>query len=90
MGEYRNGKREGFGHKLWPSVLSYEGHWSGGFRNGFGIQVWEDGIPRGVAYTKGDRYEGEWKEDKQTGHGVYRWSDGSHYEGENLNNMKHG
>ena len=36
------------------------------------------------------RYEGDWKDNNMHGKGIYTWKDGRKYEGEYLNDKKHG
>lgn len=55
-GEWKNGKREGFGREFYPDeTLWYEGEWKEGKRNGAGKSYYTDGKLA---------YEGEWKNDK--------------------------
>jgi hypothetical protein len=53
-----------------------------------------DGVPNGRGkFTfagSGDVYEGQWVNNAQTGKGKYTWGDGESYEGEFLDNMRHG
>ena len=61
-GQFKNGKRHGYGYTKWRSETVYYGQWKEGKREGFGF----------VKYPNGDEYDGEWKEDKRTGVGVFK------------------
>jgi hypothetical protein len=43
-GEYKNGKKNGFGIYLWPDGRKYEGYWKDGYQDGSGIFTYNDEV----------------------------------------------
>ena len=41
-------------------------------------------------YKSGASYKGQVKDNKKTGRGVFTWPNGAKYEGEFINNIRHG
>ena len=57
VGEWKNGKREGFGTELRNWYISYRGEWSNGLRDGSGEELDENGMSS----------IGRWKDGKKNG-----------------------
>lgn len=102
-GEWKDGKRHGYGVSTQASRFQYVGYWENDKKHGRGRQTWEDGSSYdgmweagqkqgyGVySWQDGERYEGEWRADEEHGRGVYRWSSGDVYNGEWESGAKHG
>jgi hypothetical protein len=70
-GEFKDGKRHGFGRCIYPAGDLYEGNWSGDKRHGLGRMEW----------SFGNSYEGAWRENQITGIGRYEWKNGDAHEG---------
>ena len=84
----------------------YEGDVKDGFRHGTGtyrcgtcpsmyIGEWEHGLRqgKGVLYFDGkceSYFDGEWDRGNRSGLGVHKYKSGNIYEGQWLNNMRHG
>ena len=77
-GNYKNGKRNGFGIYHWNSGSRYEGSWVDDSRTGIGEYFWPDG----------SRYVGEWHGSKMTGYGTYYYPTGTVFKGKWLNDEK--
>ena len=60
VGEYKDGKRHGYGTYCFSSGAKYIGHWKNGLQDGFGVYY----------NTKIKVYEGGYKEGKYCGHGI--------------------
>jgi hypothetical protein len=71
-GEWKEGKKDGKGVRMWFGDKRYDGEWKDGEQHGHGV------------FTDGDdKYDGEWKAGKKHGKGVlYNEEDGSHFDGE--------
>jgi hypothetical protein len=67
LGEWINGKRNGYGKHVMPNLDEYEGKFVGGLRCGFGR----------LLCTSGDTYIGNWKGDHYSGEGQKTYADGS-------------
>mmetsp|Transcript_125001 Transcript_125001/g.216042 ORF Transcript_125001/g.216042 Transcript_125001/m.216042 type:complete len:223 (-) Transcript_125001:11-679(-) len=93
-GQWRGGKRSGFGVQKWPDGAIYEGEWEENKAEGCGrfahsdgdsyIGQWRSNVAhgQGVYYHRDlTTYEGEWCNDLQEGYGVESWGEGSRYEG---------
>ena len=65
-GEYRDGKRHGFGVYRWSNQDRYEGEWDSGKRQGSGVYYWP-------GWTS---YEGEFMNNMRHGYGIYHWFTG--------------
>lgn len=79
-GQWKDGKREGYGEMLWPSGFSYRGQWKNNKRHGAGITQWHSG----------DTHEGFWDQNRIHGPGRYTWKDGTVFEGHWLNGKRSG
>lgn len=103
LGEWKNGKRTGYGILKWPSNDKYEGYWLNGKMYGQGtyhfskgdvfVGKWVDGCKEGYGVYKfsiGDQYEGNWVNDLRTGYGTYYYANGNKYVGEFLNSKFNG
>ena len=102
-GEFKNGKKEGYGIYKYNTGDIYEGEFKNDLKDGKGKYLYsnkevyegdfkEDHFEgKGVyIYNGGDKYSGEYKKDKRDGKGVYLYSNGNKYEGECKNGKKHG
>lgn len=82
MGNYENGKPNGFGEYHWSNGSTYKGYFKNGLRHGKG--VWRKN------FGKSDVYDGEWANDKKSGFGVYTWASGNYYKGNYFDDLRHG
>lgn len=82
IGEYINGKPEGYGEYYWSNGSCFKGSFANGLRHGKGI--WRKGD------VNDDSYEGEYINDKKNGQGVFRWASGNVYKGTFANDLRHG
>lgn len=82
MGNYENGKPNGFGEYHWKNESSYKGFFKNGLRHGKG--VWRKN------FGKTDIYDGDWINDKKSGVGVYTWVSGNCYKGAYFDDLRHG
>ena len=80
IGQFKNGKREGYGIMFFPDGGRYEGNWDNDLANGKGIEY----------YRNGDRYEGEYFKDEEDGEGVYYYNNGDRIIGNYKNGKKIG
>ena len=94
-GQWKDGKMEGYGKKVWKSGGSYDGQWKDGKMEGTGKYVWKsgdsyngllkDGKKEGTGkyvWANGDEYNGQWKDDKMEGFGKKVWANGDSYDGQ--------
>jgi hypothetical protein len=84
VGEWRSGKRNGFGTLFYAKdnvnrVLLYSGHFVDDIRSGNGTLEWQDGT----------FYRGEFRGGNRHGHGLQTYIDGT-YEGQWVNDEKNG
>ena len=101
-GQYKDGRRHGFGTMVYKNGAVYEGLWKLDLRHGYGIYIRPTG-----GYCQGEfrddqlngsgkeeeganSYEGEFKDFKPHCQGVKKYADGSKYEGEWLTGQWHG
>ena len=80
IGQFVNGKREGYGIMYFSKGGKYEGHWKNGLAEGKGIEY----------YQNGDRFEGDYHEDEEHGQGVYYFKNGDRIMGDYINGEKVG
>ena len=80
IGQFVNGKREGYGIMNFSNGGKYEGHWKNGLAEGKGIEY----------YQNGDRFEGDYHEDEEHGQGVYYFKNGDRIMGDYINGNKVG
>ena len=80
IGEFKNGKSEGYGQDYYLNGDKYEGDFKNNLYEGYGI----------FNYLSLDKYEGEFKKGKAEGYGVFYNSNGGKYEGEFKNGVKDG
>nr|XP_025736714.1 MORN repeat-containing protein 4 isoform X1 [Callorhinus ursinus] len=71
-GEWKEGRRHGFGQLLFADGGIYLGHFENGLFNGFGV----------LTFSDGSRYEGEFAQGKFNGVGVFIRHDNMTFEGE--------
>ena len=82
VGNYVNGKPDGYGEYFWTNGCSYKGSFRNGLRHGKGIWRKDKESP--------DVYEGGWVNDKKCGQGIYTWASGNVYQGEYFDDLRHG
>jgi len=70
-GDWKNGKKHGFGTLFWSNSSMYIGEWREDLRDGFGTRIWPNG----------NKYIGEYKEHKRDGLGEFTFSNGSVFKG---------
>ena len=80
IGQFKNGKREGYGIMFFPDGGRYEGNWENDLAHGKGIEY----------YNNGDRYEGEYFKDEEDGEGIYYYKNGDRIMGNYKNGKKIG
>ena len=80
IGQFVNGKREGYGIRYFSKGGKYDGHWKNGLAEGKGIEY----------YQNGDRFEGDYHEDEEHGQGVYYFKNGDRIMGDYINGNKVG
>ena len=80
FGQFKNGKREGYGIMYFPDGGRYEGHWENDLAHGKGIEY----------YKNGDRYEGNYFKDEEDGEGIYYYQNGDRIMGNYKNGNKIG
>ena len=101
-GEWKDGKREGFGILIKKDIAEFIGEFVDDKVNGFGkviyengdeyIGYWKDSQAYGLGiYNKKNiiSYQGWWKKDKQNGFGIEKWPKLDYF-GEYLNGNKEG
>ena len=71
IGEWKQGKADGYGVHSWANGDRYEGEWKICLKHGRGTDI----------FANGDKYTGEYKNGKPEGQGQYIWANGSFYEG---------
>eukprot|EP00071_Canis_lupus_P033795 XP_022267352.1 MORN repeat-containing protein 4 isoform X1 [Canis lupus familiaris] len=71
-GEWKEGRRHGFGQLMFADGGTYLGHFENGLFNGFGV----------LTFSDGSRYEGEFAQGKFNGVGVFIRHDNMTFEGE--------
>ncbi|EGV99291.1 MORN repeat-containing protein 4 [Cricetulus griseus] len=71
-GEWKEGRRHGFGQLMFADGGTYLGHFENGLFNGFGV----------LTFSDGSRYEGEFAQGKFNGVGVFIRYDNMTFEGE--------
>lgn len=101
-GEFKNGKKDGFGTFKWSNGASFTGKWKEdnrveGIDNMYGGFHYEGQYKNNLregrgkfTWTDGSFYEGEWIKDNMNGRGIKKWPDGSRYEGEWKNGLHNG
>ena len=60
IGQYKQGKRNGYAVFKWANGESYHGQWVDDYREGYGMQKW----------ANKDEYHGQWKNNFRNGEGV--------------------
>lgn len=56
-GEYKKGKKDGYGIYVWPDGRRYEGYWKDGCQNGEGTAMFNAGE---VTYQSGNKEKAVW------------------------------
>lgn len=85
VGQFKDGKKHGYGVKTWKNGEQYIGQFVNDAKSGFGIYKWP---PKGAAYPGDlragarDVYIGEFVLDQRQGDGAYEWASGDVYRGE--------
>ncbi|MDD5571073.1 MAG: hypothetical protein PHD97_07940 [Bacteroidales bacterium] len=72
VGEWKNGKMDGYGTYYHANGDKYVGDWKDGHRNGQGT----------FYFITGEKYTGEWKDSKRNGYGTNTYTDGKVETGE--------
>ena len=103
VGEWKNGKRDGFGVLCWKEVSKYIGEFIEDKVVGFGklireegdtyIGQWHNFQAQGIGKYISNReatYQGYWNKDKRNGFGMESWPRGSTYSGEYVDGNKEG
>lgn len=80
VGNFKEGKKEGYGTYHYDSNDVYCGLFSDDLKNGKGK----------FFYSNGDIYDGDYVADERSGKGIYLWSDGKKYEGDFSKNAMNG
>lgn len=88
-GDWKDGKKHGFGALVYANGSKYEGEWKEGKRHGRGVYwVVGEGPSGGDKLRK--QYAGEWIDDKRHGVGTLFYPNGARYEGFWVNNKREG
>eukprot|EP01117_Protostelium_nocturnum_P012946 TRINITY_DN4799_c0_g1_i2.p1 TRINITY_DN4799_c0_g1~~TRINITY_DN4799_c0_g1_i2.p1 ORF type:complete len:391 (+),score=153.44 TRINITY_DN4799_c0_g1_i2:165-1337(+) len=102
IGQWKMGKRDGKGIKIWDDGREYSGEWSSNRRSGNGILTWKNGDVYigemtmgfqqgwGMLKSNGEKYVGEWNVNERHGYGSMHFKNGDLYSGEWQHNKKHG
>ena len=103
VGQWKNGKRDGFGVLCWKDVSKYVGEFVEDKVVGFGklireegdtyIGQWNNFQAQGIGKYVSNReatYQGYWDKDKRSGFGMEAWPRGSTYSGEYVEGNKEG
>jgi len=101
-GEWKNGKKNGYGVYVSEDGQIYEGYWVDNRKEGQGKEVDPDGNiyegewkhdehdGYGIETLSGSKYTGMWKAGVKHGKGVYYFGTGNRYDGEWIEDRKHG
>lgn len=84
VGQFKDGKKHGYGVKTWKNGEQYIGQFYLDAKNGFGIYKWAPQAARYASDTRAgarDVYIGEFYNDQRQGDGAYEWSSGDVYRG---------
>ena len=84
-GDWKEGKRHGYGKLTDSSQVIYDGQWKNGKRveeEPDYIKKFSDKVFKNENFSNGDSYEGGYLKGKFEGQGQYTWKDGSFYKGE--------
>ena len=85
VGQFKDGKKHGYGVKTWKNGEQYVGQFFNDMKNGYGVYKW---APKGAAYLGDPRagardvYIGEFYNDQRNGNGAYEWASGDVYRGQ--------
>ena len=79
-GNWKDGKKNGYGEVKWDGGGDYKGNWKDGEENGYGVKTWSDG----------SIYNGNWEEGTWGGKGTYTNPSGCKFYGEWDNNRLNG
>ena len=103
VGEYKDGKKHGYGTYTWADGSQYVGEYKDDNRHGQGtltptngdkyVGQYKDGKKYGYGtytFTSGEKYVGGFKGGKMNGQGTYTWADGEKYVGEFKDDNRHG
>lgn len=83
-GNWRDGKKHGYGSLVYSNGSKYEGEWRDGERHGRGV-YW---VEEGKKLRK--QYAGEWEHDKRHGVGTFFYQNGARFEGLWVHNKREG
>ena len=85
-GEFRNGKKQGFGKKQWPKTGdTYVGEFDDDYRHGYGTYSWGKLSP-----YAGQQYIGDYVKDFREGFGTYHWPNGDKFTGNWKRDIRYG
>lgn len=85
VGQFKDGKKHGYGVKTWKNGEQYIGQFDNDAKNGYGIYKW---APKAAAYPgdlragSRDVYVGQFINDQRDGPGAYEWASGDVYRGQ--------
>lgn len=85
VGEFKDGKKHGYGVKTWRSGEQYVGQFANDMKSGYGIYKWPAKgarYPGDQAAGARDIYIGQFLNDQREGDGTYTWSSGDVYRGQ--------
>lgn len=85
VGEFKDGKKHGYGVKTWKNGEQYIGQFDNDAKNGFGIYKWAPQATRYAGDPKAgsrDVYIGQFLNDQRNGDGAYEWASGDVYRGQ--------
>lgn len=85
VGEFKDGKKHGYGVKTWPNGEQYIGQFANDAKNGFGVYKWAPQASRYTGDPKAgarDVYIGQFVNDQRDGDGAYEWASGDTYRGQ--------
>ena len=93
-GQFKKGRRYGFGEIVYANGQMYEGYWDNDKRNGLGRffmlngnvydGMWANDLwhgPGKLYFSKNEYYEGSFEYGKRSGLGRHNFADGSYFEG---------
>lgn len=87
-GDWKDGKKHGFGALVYANGSKYEGEWRDGMRHGRGVYWVVEGSNGSGKLRK--QYAGEWASDKRCGVGTLFYPNGARYEGFWVDNNREG
>jgi hypothetical protein len=90
-GQWKEGQRHGKGTMHWKDKNEqYTGDWINGIQHGVGEYIWQVQQIDNSQYPQSNCYVGDWDNGIRQGYGTFYYASGSSYEGQWLDNKKHG